>query len=693
MTGATKPRHNDKLAAALNLARYGFNIFPLRPYVDPGPNATEEQIEAAIKEAKKPLIDNWQNLATNDESQVKALWSSCPDANIGISTTGLIVIDVDPWKNGAKTFEELARTGQLTGEDFPQTLAAGTQSGGTHIFYWLPDRKTAKGGVNKLGPGIDVKAYGGYVVGAGSTFGDKTYAWKKGYEPDKRDFAEAPQWLIDKCNAPRPKSSEAGKVIVLEDEIAIREARKWLDEHAPHARIGERGYTAFKVACRFYDYGVSRETCEELLIDWSESHCEAPMDRDDIEHAAYSALRNRDNAIGARHPEAPGFEPQEVSDKRPQISDTDPLGINTPAKRKALYSLSYAEAAERALAQSTEPLIDGLLDRQAMSVWYGESGAGKTFVLLNVSFHIASGRPWAEKQTRQGTVAYIAAEGGKGILKRIRALKERHADAGDIPLYVIPCPVDLLHAEADLKPLIAEIEAIKKASGRDIELVVIDTLSRAIAGGNENDSQDMGRFVVNLDHIRSSTRAHLAVVHHTGKDKAKGARGHSLLRAATDTEVEIDQKTLTVTKQRDMDGNLSMGLTLKPVRLGVAADGREITSCVAEMGAVRGPIEKMPLQPRLSELLEEIEGRLAETQNPDKRDIEEGFGWEFVAACQRELNARNGIEKPTKRTTTLTDIADLSEKGWLKKVSRNKWIVTPSGLSENVGNGNSDLLE
>ena len=74
----------------------------------------------------------------------------------------------------------------------------------------------------------------------------------------------------------------------------------------------------------------------------------------------------------------------------------------------------------------------------------------------------------------------------------------------------------------------------------EIALIVVDTLSRAMAGANENTSEDMSQFIKNCDILRNISNAHLMIVHHTGKDAAKGARGSSALKAALDTEIELD---------------------------------------------------------------------------------------------------------------------------------------------------------
>ena len=68
--------------------------------------------------------------------------------------------------------------------------------------------------------------------------------------------------------------------------------------------------------------------------------------------------------------------------------------------------------------------------------------------------------------------------------------------------------------------------------------MVVDTLARAMTG-NENAPEDMGSFVAACGRIREACEGHVLVVHHCGKDAAKGARGHSSLRAATDVELEV----------------------------------------------------------------------------------------------------------------------------------------------------------
>jgi hypothetical protein len=147
-------------------------------------------------------------------------------------------------------------------------------------------------------------------------------------------------------------------------------------------------------------------------------------------------------------------------------------------------------------------------------------------------------------------------------------------------------------------------------------LVILDTLARAMGGGDENKGQDMGTAVASMDSVRLATGAHVLLVHHCGKNEALGARGHSSLRAAVDTEIEISRadgeniSTVRVTKQRDMPTGDPMPFSLESVMLGLDRRGKPITSCVvrhedAIMASLPGKSgRKVEVQPeRLLDLL------------------------------------------------------------------------------------------
>lgn len=228
-----------------------------------------------------------------------------------------------------------------------------------------------------------------------------------------------------------------------------------------------------------------------------------------------------------------------------------------------------------------EWLIDGILPRAELCVIYGESGSGKSFLSLDMAAAITRGTDWRGMATLPGAVVYVCAEGAGGFKTRLKAYAKAHrVGLGDLPAVVSDAP-NMLQATD-----VAELtQAILKWGRPDV--VVIDTLSATTPGGNENSGEDMGRVVGHCKFISKKTGALVCVIHHSGKDASKGARGWSGLRAAADAELEVtrngDFRALSVTKMKDGEDGMSMGFKLKTVVLGMTPDKRkEETSCVVE---------------------------------------------------------------------------------------------------------------
>ncbi len=282
----------------------------------------------------------------------------------------------------------------------------------------------------------------------------------------------------------------------------------------------------------------------------------------------------------------------------PEPQYADPAALRVPMSDAGPTETAQAsdfDAAKRALDlewfDDLSPilggayLVKGLLDAGAMSVVYGPSNSGKTFWALDLVYHVAIGAPWRGRRVNQASVLYLAAEGGRGLINRVASLKLEHGVC-DVPLAVKRAGLDLLHDQADLQYILDLAYGVKARLPNAPQIIVIDTLSRIMAGGDENSPADMTALIRNMDAIREATGAHITLVHHTGKDTAKGARGHSSLRAATDTEIEVANengaRAALVTKQREHQGGETFAFTLKSVSLGIDMDGDEVTSCVVE---------------------------------------------------------------------------------------------------------------
>ena len=176
-----------------------------------------------------------------------------------------------------------------------------------------------------------------------------------------------------------------------------------------------------------------------------------------------------------------------------------------------------------------------------------------------------------------------------GFRNRVSAWRNANGmEDAAIPFVAIPAAINLLNPEADTPRLIETLKRAQDRAGGKFRLIVIDTLSRAMAGGNENAPEDMGALVGNMDHIREETGAHVLFIHHSGKDTSRGARGHSLLRAAVDTEIEVtaDEEAGTrsarVVKQREMPKGLAFPFSLKVVEMGTNRHDEPVTSCIVE---------------------------------------------------------------------------------------------------------------
>lgn len=259
--------------------------------------------------------------------------------------------------------------------------------------------------------------------------------------------------------------------------------------------------------------------------------------------------------------------------------------------------------------------VEDLLTTGTMSVVYGPSNCGKTFFIVDLALHVAWGREWRGRAIDRGAVVYLSLEGAQGIRNRMAAFRKHHGIEENLPFVAMPKPVNLLNEDADVHAVIELVRHVAAETGLNVAMVIIDTLSRAMAGGNENSPEDMTALIGNVDRIRDLTGSHVCIVHHSGKDEAKGARGHSSLRAATDTEIEIRRdpeltfSSVKIVKQRDLEAGDPFGFTLHRVPLGVNRRGKDVTSCVVAEAEQTTILARDPgkLSAKETEALESLE--------------------------------------------------------------------------------------
>lgn len=241
--------------------------------------------------------------------------------------------------------------------------------------------------------------------------------------------------------------------------------------------------------------------------------------------------------------------------------------IETP--RGAVFELLSLAALEAMPAPQW--LVHETIAQEGLTIIYGDPGAGKSFVALDMALRIALGMSWHGVRTRRTGVLYIAGEGARGIGKRVHGWRIAHGLAAfDAPFVLLPVAVQLSDDKERAK-LLRTIDAAKNMLDFDIGLVVVDTVSRAIAGVDENSQETMSAFIRACDQIKNHTGGALIGIHHSGKDKDRGMRGSSVLLGGVDAAIKLTKDnglvTLLVEKQKDGEDGQKLHMRLERIEI------------------------------------------------------------------------------------------------------------------------------
>ena len=265
----------------------------------------------------------------------------------------------------------------------------------------------------------------------------------------------------------------------------------------------------------------------------------------------------------------------------------------TPAPIESRFGAVWFDDVGRQVDR-TDWIVKGLFGARDLSLLYGPPKEGKSFLALDLSLSIAAAAvpqlvdpEWFGHRVSPGGVVYVAAEGQRGMLKRVTAWRlHRKVEVGQrVPFVLMTTRVDLCSEDGDAPALIEEIRALAEFMIVPPRFIVVDTLARAMAGGNENSPDDMGALIDHCGKIQEETGAHVCLVHHVGKDEGRGPRGHNSLHGAIDTSIQVGKAEVggnvwTLKDQKEGEAGASHAFRLQPVTIGVDDDGDAITSCV-----------------------------------------------------------------------------------------------------------------
>lgn len=258
-----------------------------------------------------------------------------------------------------------------------------------------------------------------------------------------------------------------------------------------------------------------------------------------------------------------------------RISDQCKLG----SKRIPLMTLSQLREHSHAVSW----LVKHVIPAESVGMLYGGSGTFKSFIALDAALHIAHGLPWMGRRTRQGSVIYIAAEGGSGLWPRICAwhrARRLQWSAIEASFRIVPVAVNLTEDSW-------RIVEVAQSVGLAPVLVVVDTLSQTYAG-EENSANEMAAYFRELGaRFRALWQCAVLLIHHTGHQATERPRGSSAIRANLDWMLGVhrDEKemlaTVSCAKQKDGEAFDDATFALSVHDLGTDDDGDMVTSLVA----------------------------------------------------------------------------------------------------------------
>ena len=244
----------------------GWRVFPLHSVSGVGCSCGSSSCGGA---GKHPRTERGCLDATTDTAAIQSWWERWPDANVGIATgAGLVVIDVDPRHGGDDTLVDLVRAlGAI-----PDTVEALTGGGGRHIY--LASETPVRNSAALLGPGIDVRGDGGYVVAAPSTHeSGRVYGWEVSSRPEAVEVASVPAaWLDAMVRKPKLRALPGGQG----EPIAA----------------GARNDTLYRRACSMRSFGDDEATILAQLLSLNELRCQPPLDPAEVKKIVHSACKH-----------------------------------------------------------------------------------------------------------------------------------------------------------------------------------------------------------------------------------------------------------------------------------------------------------------------------------------------------------------------------------------------------------------
>jgi hypothetical protein len=535
------------LSYALAYIRRGWWVFPLRQ---------------RSKQPDTHLCPQGHKDATNSPEQARAWWADRQDLGIGIAlaASGLVCVDVDPRNGGMETLDAI----ELEHGRLDADVLALSGDGGQHLYY-LNELGAHYPG--KLGPGIDLKSHG-YMVAPPSVhpITGRRYCWEDSSDPIQGTVPGLPpSWLRDMARA--PAAAPAPLPPAPASNIAPERLAS-LVEALPHIDCNPRE-TWLNVGMAIHNEMPGHDGFE-LWQRWSQASKKFDL-QDQVR--VWRSFRHRGlqgttiNSVFALA-QAAGWK------NRP------PIALPAAPVEPSSLLLDVLELDERSAATSWA--VKGMVPDASLGMIFGASGTFKSFIALDYQLHRAWSLTWCGRRTRAGVTVFVAAEGGTGLIRRVKAWHlARGLDWRTCTMRVVIVPLLLLRQA----PALAE--AIEAAGIAPAD-VTIDTLSQTF-DGNENAADEIAAYLRSLrTHLVERFMCTVTVIHHSGHGATERPRGSSALQANVDFLFGVFRQgddsmvsTVECLKVKDGEKFKPVDFVLEPHQLGTDEDGEPITSLAA----------------------------------------------------------------------------------------------------------------
>jgi AAA domain-containing protein len=260
--------------------------------------------------------------------------------------------------------------------------------------------------------------------------------------------------------------------------------------------------------------------------------------------------------------------------------DEKVIALDRNRELKTKYGITFTAFADIEQTPHKQYLVGNFLGAGELSCMFGPPGSAKSVLAGDLAAHGAWGQPWFGRRVMQGGVLFVAAERAALVKRRLAGFRLYYGLA-DLPLAILSGSIDLRSNRTGADGIIACAKRWQDDDGIETRLIVGDTVSRLLAGGDENSPKDVGAFINNVAHIQVATGAHILLVHHVPHEQNR-MRGHGALLAACDTTIRIEKngsiRTATIEKNNDGEEGAQIAFNLESFELGKDPETDEPTT-------------------------------------------------------------------------------------------------------------------